>query len=146
MISKSLAIFVGIGTLSGLLFGAYLVDAKNTGQLVRVDGPGISVLTDKTDFKRGEEIEIRIVNSGTVPLTYDSASGLRITGLSGVPMYSPAEGPVLVLGPGEEAGIVWDQINDDGDPALEGLYRLTAAATDDRGDRVERSTTVTIWK
>ena len=40
----------------------------------------------------------------------------------------------------------WDQINNDGDPALEGLYKITAIATDDQGQKVERSTTVTIWK
>ena len=90
MLSKSLVIFVGIGIISGLLFGIYLIDVKNTSQLVYVDGPGISIVTEKTDFKRGEEIKIRIVNSGTVPLTYDASFGLRVTGLSGILMYTPS--------------------------------------------------------
>ena len=144
-----MVIFVGIGILSGLLFGIYLIDVKNTSQLVYVEGPGISIVTEKTDFKRGEEIKIRIVNSGTVPLTYDASFGLRVTGLSGILMYTPsfsAEKIVSKLEPNTEINISWDQINNDGDPALEGLYKITAIATDDQGQKVERSTTVTIWK
>ncbi len=149
MLSKSLSIFVGIGIISGLLFGIYLIDVKNTSQLVYVEGSGISVITEKTDFKQGEEIKIRIVNSGTVPLTYDASFGLRVTGLSGILMYSPSfstEKVVSTLEPNEEVNISWDQINNDGDPALEGLYKITAVATDNQGKKVERSTTVTIWK
>ena len=149
MLSKSLVIFVGIGIISGLLFGIYLIDVKNTSQLVYVEGSGISIVTEKTDFKQGEEIKIRIVNSGTVPLTYDASFGLRVTGLSGMLMYSPsfsAEKVVSTLEPNEEINISWDQINNDGDPALEGLYKITATATDDQGQKIERSTTVTIWK
>ena len=149
MISKSLSVFVGVGIISGLLFGIYLIDMKSTSQLVYVEGSGISVVTEKTDFKRGEEIKIRIINSGTVPLLYDPSFGLRVTGLSGILMYSPSfynEKVVSTLEPNEEINISWDQINNDGDPALEGLYKITAIATDDRGKKVERSTTVTIWK
>ena len=90
MLSKSLVIFVGIGIISGLLFGIYLIDVKNTSQLVYVEGSGISVLTEKFDFKKGEEIKITIMNTGTVPLSFSDASyGLRVTGLSGILMYSP---------------------------------------------------------
>ena len=62
MLSKSLVIFVGIGIISGLLFGIYLIDVKNTSQLVYVEGAGISVITEKFDFKKGEEIKITIIN------------------------------------------------------------------------------------
>ena len=64
-------------------------------------------------------------------------------------MYAPsfsAEKVVSTLEPNEEIYISWDQINNDGNPALEGLYKITATATDDQGKKVERSTTVTIWK
>jgi hypothetical protein len=88
--SKTLIAFTAIGVVAGLLFGLYLIDVKNTSQLVFVDGPSISIVTEKFDFKKGEEIKIRIINSGTVPLTFsDSSYGLRITGLSGMLMYSP---------------------------------------------------------
>jgi len=83
LLAKSLVIFIGIGVIVGLVFGIYLIDVKNTGQLVFVEGPSVSIVTEKSDFKKGEEIKIRIVNSGTVPLTFsDSSYGLKITGLS----------------------------------------------------------------
>ena len=134
--------------ISGLIFGIYLIDAKSTGQLVFVDGPSISVVTEKVDFKQGEEIKIKIINSGTVPITFsDSSYGLRITGLSGILMYSPISAQVIsVLEPRGEVEFSWDQIKNDGDKALEGLYKISAKGADSQGNKVERSTTVTIWK
>ena len=94
MLAKSLVIFIGIGVISGLAFGVYLIDVKNTSQLVFVEGPSISIVTEKFDFKKGDLIKIKIVNSGTVPLVFsDTAYGLRITGLSGILMYSPVATP-----------------------------------------------------
>lgn len=92
MLSKSLVIFVGIGVIAGLGYGIFLIDVKNTSQLVYVEGPGISILTEKFDFKKGEEINIIIKNTGTVPITFsDKSYGLRITGLSGILMYTPTD-------------------------------------------------------
>ena len=83
MSSRTLITFTALGVISGLLFGLYLIDVKTTHQLVFVDGPSISIVTEKFDFKKGEDITIRIINSGTVPLTFsDSSYGLKITGLS----------------------------------------------------------------
>ena len=65
MLAKSLVLFIGIGVVAGLAFGIYLIDVKNTNQLIFVEGPSISVVTEKSDFKKGEEIIIQIVNSGT---------------------------------------------------------------------------------
>ncbi len=134
--------------ISGLAFGVYLIDLKNTGQLVFVDGPSISVVTEKTDFKQGEEINIRIINSGTEDLTFsDSSYGLRITGLSGILMYSPISAQVISkLEPRDEIQFSWDQIKNDGDTALEGLYKISAKGMDSQGNKIEKSTTVTIWK
>ncbi len=148
LLAKSLVIFIGIGLISGLAFGVYLLDVKNTSQLVFVDGPSISIVTEKIDFRKGEEIKIRIVNSGTIPMIFSDASyGLRITGLSGILMYSPvAVQMISQLEPGDEIEFSWDQIKNDGDPALEGLYKISAKAVDKQGNQVEKSTTVTIWK
>ena len=148
MLAKSLVIFISIGVIAGLGFGVYLIDVKNTSQLVFVEGPSISVVTEKFDFKQGEEINIRIVNSGTVPVTFSDASyGLRITGLSGILMYTPVSAQVIsTLPPGAEIEFSWDQIKNDGDTALEGLYKISAKGLDEQGNKVERSTTVTIWK
>ena len=148
MLAKSLVIFIGIGILSAFFFGVYLIDVKNNVQLVFVEGPSVSVVTEKSDFKQNEEILIRVVNSGTVPLNFSDASyGLRITGLSGILMYSPVSVQVSSsLSPGDEVEFSWDQIKNDGDQALEGLYKISVSGTDDDGNKVEKSTTITIWK
>ena len=146
--AKSLVFFIGIGVVSGLGFGLYLIDVKNTSQLVFTEGPSISIVTEKFDFKKGDQIKIRIVNSGTVPLVFpDTAYGLRITGLSGILIYAPvANHTVSHLEPSAEAEFVWDQIKNDGDSALEGLYKISSKGADPDGNEVEKSTTVTIWK
>jgi len=148
LLAKSLILFIVVGLISGLAFGVYLLDVKNTNQLVFVEGPSISVVTEKIDFKKGEEIKIRIVNSGTIPMIFsDTSYGLRITGLSGILMYSPVVTQVISqLEPGDEIEFSWDQIKNDGDAVLEGLYKISAKTVDKQGNQVERSTTVTIWK
>ncbi len=148
LLAKSLVIFIGIGLVSGLVFGVYLLDVKSTSQLIFVEWPSISVVTEKIDFKKGEEIKIRIINSGTIPLLFDENDGLRITGLSGILMYSyfTVEERLLILQPRGEIEFSWDQIKNDGDKALEGLYKISVKGKDPQGNNVERSTTVTIWK
>ena len=150
MLAKSLVIFIGVGLISAFVFGLYLIDVKNTSQLVFVEGNSISIVTEKFDFKKGEEIKIRIVNSGTTPLIFSNLSyGLKITGLSGILMYSPwvsGEEIIPILEPGNEVSFSWDQIKNDGDDALEGLYKISVKGTDESGINVEKSTTVTIWK
>ena len=148
MLAKSLVIFIGVGLISAFVFGLYLIDVKSTSQLVFVEGRSLSIVTEKFDFKKGEEIKIRIVNSGTIPLTFsDSSYGLKITGLSGILMYSPDVDLVgSKLEPGDEVSFSWDQIKNDGDDALEGLYKISVKGNDGSEIIVEKSTTVTIWK
>ncbi len=149
MLAKSLVLFIGIGLVAGLVFGLYLIDVKITSQLVFVEGSSISIVTEKSDFKKGEEIIIRIVNSGTVPLTFSDASyGLRITGLSGILMFSPviSDDVISNLDPKDEISFSWNQIKNNGDESLEGLYKISAKGIDNEGNNVEKSTTVTIWK
>jgi len=148
LLSNSLVIFIGVGIIAGFAFGLYLIDVKSTSQLIFVEGSSISVITEKSDFKKGEEIKIRIINSGTVPLIFTDASyGLRITGLSGILMYTPSSAQVIShLDPGDEVEFLWDQIKNDGDIALEGLYKISAKGTDTEQNIVEKSITITIWK
>ncbi len=152
MSSKTLILFTAVGLIAGLVFGLYLIDVKNTNQLVFVDGSSISIVTEKFDFKKGEEIKIRIINSGTVPLTFsDSSYGLRITGLSGMLMYNPDnfQGSDLesyLLAPKEEVEFVWDQIKNDGDSILEGLYKIHSKGFNPENKKVEKSTAISIWK
>ena len=148
MLSKSLVIFTAVGLVSALALGIYLIDVKSTSQLIFVEGNSVSIVTEKFDFKQGEEITLRVVNSGTVPLVFSDASyGLKITGLSGTLMYSPISAQVISeLAPGDEIIFSWDQIKNDGNPVLEGLYKISVNGVDKEGNTVERSTTLTIWK
>lgn len=152
MSSKTLIGFIIIGVLAGLIFGLYLIDVKNTNQLVFVEGPSLSIVTEKFDFKKGEQIKIRLINSGTIPLSFsDSSYGLRITGLSGMLMYSPEKledstSNTYLLNPKEEVEFVWDQIKNDGDQILEGLYKIHFKGFDPDSNKIEKSTTITIWK
>ena len=148
MLAKSLIVFIGIGIIAGFVFGIYLIDFKNTSQLVFVEGSSVSIVTEKFDFKQDELIQIKIVNSGTTDLTFsDSSYGLKITGLSGILMYSPISNSVMsTLDPGEDIIFSWDQIKNDGDAVLEGVYKISVKGMDVEGNNVEKSTTVTIWK
>jgi len=134
--------------IAGFAFGIYLIDVKSTSQLTFVEGSSISIVTEKSDFKKGEEIKIRIVNSGTVPLIFpDTSYGLRITGLSGILMYAPVSSQTISnLEPGDEVEFLWNQIKNDGDAALEGLYKISAKGIDEKQNAVEKSTTIAIWK
>ncbi len=141
-------IFIGVGVVAGFIFGFYLLDMKITNQLVFVDGPSISLVTEKSDFKKSEEIKITIVNSGTTVLTFsDTSYGLKISGLFGITMYSPSVSPVLTtLKPGENIMFVWDQMKHDETPVLEGLYKISSDGIDPMGNKVEKSITINIWK
>ena len=148
MLAKSLVIFIGVGVLAGFTFGFYLLDMKNTNQLVFVDGSSISIVTEKSDFKKGEEIRITIVNSGTNPLTFsDTSYGLKISGLFGIMMYSPTASQIITtLEPRGKIVFVWDQMKNDNVPVLEGLYKISSDGIDSMGNKVEKSITINIWK
>jgi hypothetical protein len=139
---------MGIGVLAGFVFGFYLHDLKNTNQLVFVDGSSISIVTEKSDFKKGEEIKITVVNSGTTPLIFsDTSYGLKISGLFGIMMYSPPTSQVITtLKPREEIVFTWDQIKNDNTSVLEGLYKISSDGIDSMGNKVEKSITINIWK
>ena len=148
MLAKSLVIFIAVGIIIGFVFGIYLIDYKTTTQLVFVEGSSISIVTEKFDFKQDELIQIKIINSGTNQLFFpDSSYGLKITGLSGILMYSPISAQIIsTLDPGIEIIFSWDQIKNDGDTALDGVYKISVKAMDANGNNIEKSTTITIWK
>ena len=65
-------------------------------QLVYVDGTSLSVVTEKTDFKLGEPITIKIVNSGTDELEFsDTSYGLVIKQLDSIPVYSHISSQII---------------------------------------------------
>ena len=148
MLAKSLVIFIGVGVLAGFTFGFYMLDIKNTNQLVFVDGSSLSIVTEKSDFKKGEKIKIIIINSGTTPLIFsDTSYGLKISGLFGIMIYSPPASQIITtLKPSEEIEFVWDQMKNDNVPILEGLYKISSDGIDSMGNKVEKSITINIWK
>tara|TARA_B110001454_G_scaffold146369_1_gene135877 strand:- start:83 stop:529 length:447 start_codon:yes stop_codon:yes gene_type:complete len=148
LLAKSLIIFITVGIIIGFAFGIYLIDYKTTTQLVFVEGSSISIVTEKFDFKQDELIQIKIINSGTNQLFFpDSSYGLKITGLSGILMYSPISAQIIsTLDPGIEIIFSWDQIKNDGDTALDGVYKISVKGIDADGNNVGKSIIVTIWK
>ena len=169
-VARSLLAFVGIGIVSGLALGIYLLDARSithTGALdspaVQIEGPAISIIPSKMSFDLGEQVTFRIVNTGTVPLhSEDGMFGSTITGLSGIPIYTfgiqdiaahganlahadGQEAPMstqstqsseqapggmswILLLPGDEIQISWDQTRHDGESVQAGLYKASIRA------------------
>jgi len=50
------------------------------------------------------------------------------------------------LDPKEKVEFVWNQLKNDGDFTLEGLYKIHSKGFDPNENKVEKSTTITIWK
>ena len=148
MIPRGLILATSVGVLAGAILGVIFVDFKNPNELNFLQGSSLSILTEKTDFKKGETITIRIINSGSVPLTFSDASyGLKISGLDGTLLYSPVSAQVIsVLEPKEEKSFEWDQIKNDGDPVLEGTYKISSRGIDDLEKTIKKSITINIYK
>ncbi len=148
MLPRSLVIAVLVGILAGGIFGAFFVTLKDSNHLEFVEGPSLSIIIPKTDYDLGEEIEIKIINSGTEELTFSDASyGLKITGLDGRVLYSPISAKVISkLESKQEITFVWDQIKSDGDPLQGGTYKITSRAIDALEKTVKKSITINIYK
>ena len=80
MIPRGLIIGITIGVIAAAIFGIFALTINNQRQqLVFVEGPSLSIITEKTDFSLGENIQIKIINTGTTPLVFSDASyGLQI--------------------------------------------------------------------
>ena len=148
MLPRGLIVAILIGVVAGGIFGAFFVNLQDFNHLEFVEGPSLSIITLKTDYEIGEDIEIRIINSGTQVLTFSDASyGLKITGLDGRELYSPISAQVISkLEPKQEMTFVWDQIKNDGDPLQRGTYKITSRANDAQEKTVKKSITINIYK
>jgi len=137
-----------VGVIAGATLGVIFVDFKNPNELNFQQGPSLSILTEKTDFKKGETITIRIINSGSVTLTFSDASyGLKISGLDGTLLYSPVSAQMIsILEPKEEKSFEWDQIKNDGDSMLEGTYKISSSGIDNLEKTIKKSITINIHK
>jgi hypothetical protein len=145
---NGLIIAMSVGVLSGFILGIFVYSQANHEQLVFEDGPSISIVTEKIDFELGEQVYIRIVNSGTIPLTFPDASyGLSVIGLDGVLYYKPIAAQVLTtLEPNEDTVLIWNQKKIDGSDSLEGVYKIVVEGFDLENNNVKRSVTINVLK
>ncbi|HMK32223.1 MAG TPA: hypothetical protein VK431_01215 [Nitrosopumilaceae archaeon] len=149
MIPKGATICIVLGVVGSCIVGIFFTEIANEAPvLVYVQGPSLSVITEKTNFRLGEPINIKIVNSGTVPLTFSDASyGLKIKQLDGIMLYSPASTQVIsVLESKEEKTFVWNQIKSDGSKIIEGRYKIVSNTDPISGITLEKSITINILK
>jgi len=145
---RGLLIAILVGMLAGLTLGFFVTSQANHEQLVFQEGRSISIVTEKTDFQLGEQIYIKIVNSGTIPLTFSDASyGLKITGLDGVLYYTPIAAQVIsTLEPMDEKTFVWDQKKMDDSDSLEGRYKIIVEGFDHENNKVKKSIVINLLK
>jgi len=147
-VPRGLVIAILIGMLAGLTLGFFVNYQSNHEQLVFQEGPSISILTEKIGFELGEHIYIKIVNSGTISLTFPNASyGLKVTGLDGVLYYTPMSAQVIsTLEPDEEKTFVWNQKRMDGSDSLEGIYKIVVEGFDHENNKVKKSIVINLLK
>jgi len=147
-VPRGLVIAILIGMLAGLILGFFVNYQSNHEQLVFQEGPSISILTEKIDFELGEHIYIKIVNSGTISLTFSDASyGLKVTGLDGVLFYTPMAAQVIsTLEPKEEKTFVWNQKRMDDSDLLEGFYKIVVEGFDHENNKVKKSIVINLLK
>jgi len=148
MFPRGLILAITIGVVAGPILGIILYETNTQEQLVYVDGSGISILTEKIDFDLGEEIHIKIVNSGTTDLTFPDASyGLEIKQLDGIVVFKPYSAQVVsTLSSYDEIEFAWDQTKNNGEQILEGRYKITSIGSDNDGNTVKKSITINVLK
>ena len=147
MIPKGATVFFIVGVIGAGMLGAYLSEVSNQLPiLVYQNGPSLTVIPQKINYHLGESVHIRIINSGTTPLTFsDSSYGLRILALDGTTIYSPVSAQVIsTLNPRDEKSFVWDQIKTDGSKIFEGRYQIISSTSLAAGNVLTKSVTINI--
>jgi len=148
MVPRGLILALLIGLVAGPVFGIILYQTDTHEQLVFVDGSSISILTEKIDFELGEEISIKIINSGTTDLTFsDTSYGLEIKQLDGIVVFRPLSSQVIsTLNPHDEIEFFWDQLKNNNEQILEGSYKITSVGFDDNKNIIKKSIIINILK
>jgi len=148
MLPKGLILALSLGIIAGPIFGMILFDIGEQEQLVYVDGTSLSIVTEKINFKLGEEIVIKIINSGTDELTFpDTSYGLVIKQLDSIPIYIPTSTQqISKLESHEEVIFTWNQLKNDNNFVLEGIYKITVKANTIDDKIIEKIVTINIFK
>jgi len=147
MTPNSLKIALFVGMAGGVITALVLADVRTDWTAGHVAGPSLTVLTDEADYKKGEPVSIRIVNSGSVPIRFsDTSYGLQITGLAGMPIFSPdASGTARPpLEPGGVRLLVWDQTDYNGEQVFDGIYKISVHGLDPDSNRIGGTATVSV--
>lgn len=145
MIPKGLLIAITVGIFSALALGVYLEKTYNNQALQFVNGPSISIISEKNNYELAEQIKIEVINTGTTDVLFlSSEPSLRVRALDGTEFYSMfSDGTKLA--PKEKLTITWSQEKNDGSPVLEGRYVLESFAFDGNA-KIHDSITVNILK
>lgn len=147
MIPRGAAIFFVIGVISAGLYGTYLLEASDQKPvLVYRNGPSLSIIPSKINYHMGEPVTIRIINSGSLPLSFsDSSFGMKIRGLDGTIIYfPPSKNVTSVLNPHEEKIFVWNQTKTGGAKVFEGRYKIESETHTVSGAILKKSVTINI--
>ena len=148
MLPKGLILALSLGIIAGPILGIILFDMGIEEQLVYVDGTSLSIVTEKINFKLGEEVVIKIINSGTDELKFsDTSYGLVIKQLDSIPVYTPTSAhEISKLQSHEEIIFTWNQLKNDNSPILEGTYKITVKANTIDDKIIEKIITINIFK
>jgi len=148
MFPRGLIIAISVGVIAGPIFGILFFEVGIEEQLVFVEGDSFSIVTEKTNFKIGEDVLIKIVNSGTTNLMFSDLSyGLEIRQLDGILVFKPSSGQMITsLEPQEEFEFIWNQKKNDGKQVLEGIYKITSNAITKNENNLVKSITINILK
>jgi hypothetical protein len=149
LIPKGATICFVVGVIGAGVIGAFLYQISNQApSLVYQNGPSLSIITEKINYRLDEPVHIRIINSGTVPLTFsDSSFGLKIRGLDGTIIYSPVFAQTIsTLNPHEEKMFIWNQTKTDGSKVIEGRYKIESNTSPDAGNVLKKSVTINIFQ
>jgi hypothetical protein len=147
LIPKGAALFFLVGLVAAGILGIYLSQvASQIPTLVFESGSSLTIIPDKINYHLGEPIHIRIINSGTLPLTFsDSSYGLKITRLDGTIIYSPiAEQMISILEPKKEKSFVWNQTKTDGSKIYQGRYKLVSSTSLDAEHMLKKSVIINL--
>lgn len=149
MIPKGATICFVIGVLGAGALGAYLYQiSSQTPKLVYVDGPSLTVIPDKINYRLGQPVHIRVINSGSTPLVFsDSSLDLKIRGLDGTIIYSPpSTGTSVTMSPHQEAMFVWNQTKNGGGKVFEGRYKIESNTLPEAGNELKKSVTINVFQ
>jgi len=147
LIPRGAAIFFLVGLVAAGILRIYLSQvASHIPTLVYESGSSLTIIPDKINYHLGEPVHIRLINSGTSPLTFsDSSYGLRIERLDGSIIYSPVSVQVISkLEPQEEKIFTWDQTKIDGSKTYQGRYKIISSTSPDAGNVLKKFVTINI--